>query len=452
MNVFQFLRILWAYRLIISGCAAVALIGAVVFVQLATPRYEAQSRVMLDIVKPDPVTGQVISSPFVRAYSKTQVELVKDYQVAGRVVDNLGWATNPAVQNWFKNQVKDSHIDFRSWASKEIVEGTKARLIEGSNILEITYTSASPTRAKEVTEALRKAYVDLALQSRQEAAKRNAEWYETQAEKAKGLLLRSEEAKANFERETGIVLQDGQVDLESARLAALASQGATPIIAPAAGGAASPSENSLALLEAELSQASKTLGPNHPQLLEMRRRRELLAAQVARERNAGGAASAAAVSAARASSGMLEAQKAKVMAQREQVERLRLMQADVNLRRDQYNQAATRAAQLRQEAEVAVTGVTPLGAAVTPQNPVFPNKGLIVGSALPLGAIFGLLVGLVLELVGRRVRSAEDVALAIGAPVLGVIQAEKPKSRRGWRSLIPALPSMASLRPQSAKS
>lgn len=451
MNVFQFLRILWAYRLIVGGCAAVAFIGAVVFVQLATPRYEAQSRVMLDIVKPDPVTGQVISSPFVRAYSKTQVELVKDYQVAGRVVDNLGWATNPAVQTWFKNQVKGSHVDFRSWASKEIVEGTKARLIEGSNILEITYSSASPTRAKEVTEALRKAYVDLALQSRQEAAKRNAEWYETQAEKAKGLLLRSEEAKANFERETGIVLQDGQVDLESARLAALASQGATPIIAPA-GAAASPSENSLAQLEAELSQASKTLGPNHPQLQEMRRRRELLAAQAARERNAGGAASAAAVSAARASSGMLEAQKAKVMAQREQVERLRLMQADVNLRRDQYNQAATRAAQLRQEAEVAVTGVTPLGAAVTPQNPVFPQKGLIVGTALPLGAIFGLLVGLVMELVGRRVRSPEDVALAIKGPVLGVIQGEKPKSRRGWRSLIPARPSLASLRPQSAKS
>lgn len=448
MNVFQFLRILWAYRLIVGGCAAAAFIGALVFVQLAKPRYEAQSRVMLDIVKPDPVTGQVISSPFVRAYTKTQIELVKDYQVAGRVVDNLGWATDPGVQNWFKNNQKDNKVDFRSWASKEIVEGTEARLIEGSNILEITYGSASPTRAREVTEALRKAYVDLALQSRQEAAKRNAEWYETQAEKAKGLLLRSEEAKANFERETGIVLQDGLIDLESARLAALASQGATPVIAPAAQGS-SPSESSLALLEAELSQASKALGPNHPQLLEMRRRRELLAAQVARERSAGGAASAAAASAARANSGMLEAQKAKVMAQREQVERLRLMQAEVNLRRDQYNQAATRAAQLRQEAEVAVTGVTPLGAAVTPQEPVFPNKGLILGVALPLGAIVGLLVGLLMELVGRRVRSPEDVVLAINAPVLGVIQGDRSKAGRDWR--LPARPSMSKLFPQSAK-
>jgi polysaccharide biosynthesis transport protein len=452
MNIFQFLRILWAYRLIVLGFSAVAFIGAVAFVQIVSPRYEGQSRVMLDIVKPDPVTGQVISSPFVRAYTKTQIELVKDYQVAGRVVDNLGWATNPGVQAWYKNQKKEGDTtDFRQWAARQIVEGTEARLIEGSNILEIVYSSASPQRAAEVSEALRKAYVDLALQSRQEAAKRNAEWYETQAEKAKGLLLQSEETKANFERQTGIVLQDGQVDLESARLAALAGQGATPILSPAGQGS-TPSESQLTQLEGELAQASKTLGPNHPMLQDMRRRRELLTAQVARERNAGGAAAAAAASAARASSGMLEAQKAKVMAQREQVERLRLMQADVNLRRDQYNQAATRAAQLRQEAEVASTGVTPLGAAVTPQAPVFPQKGLIVGMAVPVGAILGLMLGLLMELIGRRVRGPEDVALAVNAPVLGVIQSDRLKVRRSWRSFIPARPVASAMRPQSAKS
>ena len=89
MNVFQFLRIIWAYRVIVLAFLGACLLGSVVFVQVAKPRYEAASRVMLDIVKPDPVTGQVISSPFVRAYTKTQIELVQDYQVAARVVDNL---------------------------------------------------------------------------------------------------------------------------------------------------------------------------------------------------------------------------------------------------------------------------------------------------------------------------------------------------------------------------
>lgn len=448
MNIFQFLRILWAYRLIVLGCVAVALIGSVVFVQIAKPRYEAQSRVMLDIVKPDPVTGQVMSSPFVRAYTKTQIELVQDYQVAGRAVDNLGWADRPGIRNWYESE-KTPGLDFKAWASQKVVSGTTARVVEGSNILEITYASDSPARSKEVSEALRKAYVDLSLQNRQEAAKRNAEWYENQAEKAKGLLLRSEQNKADFERSTGIVLQDAGIDLESARLAALATQGAAPIMTPAAA-ATSQSEVQLAQVEAELAQANRVLGPNHPQLLELRRKRDILTAQVSREQNVGGAQAAAAASAARASSGLLEAQKAKVMGQREQVERLRLMQADINLRRDQYNQAATRAAQLRQEAEVSVAGATSLGTAVTPQAPVFPNKPLIVGLSLPVGAALGLLIGLLMEFAGRRVRGPDDLAAVLrGAPVLGVIQGEPPK-RKGLKGLIPTLPQLA-LRPRSAR-
>jgi uncharacterized protein involved in exopolysaccharide biosynthesis len=449
MNVFQFLRILWAYRLIVAAFAAVALLGAVAFVQIATPQYEAQSRVMLDIVKPDPVTGQVISSPFIRAYTKTQIELVKDYQAANRVVEYLKWQESPEIQAWYRSRDRDNNLTLQQWAAQKIVDGTSARLIEGSNILEITYTSTSPERAKEVSEALRKAYMDMALESRQEAATRNAQWYEDQAEKARGLLLQAEKTKADFERETGIILQDGEMDLEAARLQALAGQGAAPVFATPAG-AATASDLQLAQLDAEIAQASKVFGPNHPQLIDMRRRREVLAAQAARERDVGGAAAAAAASAARAAQGMIEAQKAKVVAQREQVERLRLLQADVNLRRDQYNQAATRAAQLRQEAEISVAGATPLGAAVTPQAPVFPDKPLVLGGSIPAGIGLGLMVALLMEIFGRRVRGPDDLSGLLEAPVLGIIRGEKPK-RRSWREHLRMMWKRPALKPQSAR-
>src|SRR6185503_7873035 len=100
------------------------------------------------------------------------------------------------------------------------------------------------------------------------------------------------------------------------------------------------------------------------------RRRELLAKQVEDERAQSAQMVNPAASAARAAQGMLEAQKAKVLAERDKVERLRLLQDDVTIRREEYNKAAARAAELRQEAEVADAGVTPLGAAVTPQDPV----------------------------------------------------------------------------------
>ena len=448
MSLSQFLRILWAYRLIVIASVAVSFVMALAFVEIAKPRYEAQARVMLDVVKPDPVTGQVMSTAFLRAYTKTQIELVKDRQVAGRVVDDLKWESNPGIQSWYRTREKGNDLDFKRWAAGQIVEGTEARLIEGSNILEITYSSASPERAKVVADGLRKAYLDLTLQSRQESAKRNAEWYEGQAEKARTLLLRAEEAKASFERETGIILQDNKVDIDTARLASLAGQGAAPILTPTAAGG-SQMAMALSALDGEIANAAKSLGPNHPQLVEMRRRREFLAQQVALERNQMSSAAAAAEGAARVSSGVLEAQKAKVMAQREKVEKLHLMQDEADLRRQQYNNAIARAAQLRQEAEVAVSGVTPLGAAVMPQSAVFPNKPVIVGSSIPLGLGLGLFIAVMLEFVGRRVRGPDDMGAIIDAPVLAVIYSSQVK-RKWWAALAPSIPGRVRWRPRSA--
>src|SRR5206468_5576188 len=119
---------------------------------------------------------------------------------------------------------------------------------------------------------------------------------------------------------------------------------------------------------------------------------------------------AATTGAARATAGLLEAQKARVMAQRANVEKLRLLSDDVDRRREEYNKSAAHAAELRQEADVAETGVTPLGAAVTPQNPVFPNKPLIIGVGLAGGVGLGVGLGLLLELFGRRIRSAQDLS------------------------------------------
>jgi uncharacterized protein involved in exopolysaccharide biosynthesis len=436
MSILQFLRIIWAYRGLIIGSTLLCLIAAVLTVEFVTPRYQAASRVMLDVIKPDPVTGQVMSTSYLRAYTKTQIELVKDQQVARRVVDDLNWAKDPALQKEYRERKTGLDLDFNRWAAQKVMAGSDASLISGSNILEITYDSPSPDKAKVVADALRKGYVEMTLNSRREAARRNAEWYEQQAEKSKNLLMKAEADKANFERENGILLQDDKSDVEGARLAALAQQSGAPIVsAPAAGTSAMAGQ--LAELDAALAEAQRTLGPNHPQLQQLKARRQVLAQQVAQERNTASAAAGAAASAARATSGMLEQQKAKVMAQREKVEKARLMQDEIDLRRDQYNKALIRAAQLRQEAEVLEAGVVPLAAATTPQSPVFPKKGLTIGASVPIGFGLGVLIALGLELVGRRIRSAGDLQAVVDAPVLAILQNPTLRKRRGWRAWLP---------------
>jgi succinoglycan biosynthesis transport protein ExoP len=429
MGIIQFLRIIWAYRLLTILSTVICTVIGVLTVELVRPRYEAESRVMLDVIKPDPVTGQVMATAFLRAYTKTQIELVKDLQVARRVVDDLKWANNVELQREYRNRDKSQQdLDFNRWAAEKVMSGANARLIEGSNILEISFSSSSPDSAKKVADGLRKAYVEMTLQSRREAARRNAEWYEEQAQKSKSLLFQAEAQKSSFERETGILLQDDKVDIDSARLQALANLGGAAMISPSMT-AAPPSAAELAQVEATLGEASKVLGPNHPQLLALRKRREMLEAQVAQERNTAGMAANAAVSAARATNGLLESQKSKVMGQRDKVEKLRLMQDEIDLRREQYNRGVARAAQLRQEAEIADAGVIPLANAITPQSPSFPKKGPIIAASVFGGLGLGILVGLLIELVGRRVRSGEDLASIVEAPMLAVIRGEVKRKR-----------------------
>ncbi|PZQ58323.1 MAG: hypothetical protein DI570_18050 [Phenylobacterium zucineum] len=430
MNISQFFRILWAHRNLVVVLMAVSLALATIAVNVLTPRYEAQSRAMLDVIKPDPVTGQMIGAAYLRAYTKTQTEMIKDQQVARLVVKDLGWEKDAKLQQDFRNRKSGRDLDFTAWAAQRVQAGADATIIPSSNILEISFASNSPEEAKKVTDGLMKAYMDMTLESRRATARRNAEWYEAQVEKAKTILFTAEANKAAAERQSGIVLQDDRSDLESARLAALATAGSGPVIAQA-GASSAASAAQLALLDAEIAEQTKTLGPNHPLLQQLKMRRTLLANQVAQERNAAAGIAGAQVNASRATAGMLEQQKAKVMAQREQVEKLRLMQDEIDLRREQYKQAVARAAQLRQEAEVAEAGVTPLASAITPQSAVFPNKPLIMGASIPVGAALGIFISLLLELFGRRVRGAEDLQAVVPAPVLAVIH--NPQARKRGR-------------------
>lgn len=442
MSILQFFRIFWAYRMLIVAATVSCVIGAFIVVQIVPPRYQAQSRVILELLKPDPVTGEVTAPRFAGAYTKTQIELIQDYRVAGRVVDALGWANDPNLIAQYQSRPAGDDRDLRRWLAQRIIDGTSASVISGSNILQIGYTSNTPEGARVIADALREAYIDSTLAFRREGALKTAAWYEAQTSKARAALDAAEAAKSAFEREHGLMLADNSTtDLDSARLQALAgTSAAAPIVAAPMG--PTPSQVQLAQVDAALAQASKVLGPKHPDLLAMQQQRATLAKQAAEERALASSAANSAAGSARITAGMLEAQKAKVLGQREELERLRQLQSEVNIRREQFTRAASRSASLRQEAEIGEAGITPLDSATAPRKPSFPNVPLIMVGALGFGFGFGMVVALLIELLGRRVRGPEDLS-AIDAPVLAVVgAAPKAKSANGrfkWPKAFPSL-------------
>jgi succinoglycan biosynthesis transport protein ExoP len=433
MSIIQFLRIVWARRWVILGGAASCFLGAMLVTLILPPRWEGHSRVMLDLLKPDPVTGQVVASNLTRAYVDTQSELIKDYAVAGRVADDLNLYSDPGLIKLYQHRSSKDKRDFRRWVTQLIVDNTDAKLVEGSNILEITYTGSTPEQARSIADALRKAYIDASRTFRVDQAASNAEWYDAQATKARAALEEAQRVEGDYEKANGIVLEKEGSDVEAARLQALATTAATaaPIFAPPPPPSAAKAE--LAQVDAMIGEQSKVLGPNHPDLQALRAKRASVEEQVVQEDRANRAAARAATSASTAGIGALSSaiasQRNRVIGQRDKVDHARQLQGETNLRRDLYTKIIEKAAEYRREAAAPVTNVVLLGNAITPQKPKFPNWPLVIGGSLVIGLGFGLGLGLLMELFGRRVRGPEDLANVIDAPVLAIVTTRFSRSR-----------------------
>jgi len=421
MSFGQFFNILWMRRGIIVFTTLLCFLGAVLIVKIVPPRYEATTRVVLDIVKPDPVTGDVVSSAWARAYVKTQIELITDYRVAGKVVDSLGWTSSPVWAAAYAARPSDDHRDFRRWLAEAVIANTDVKLVDVSNILEIKYSSSSPEAARKTVNAIRQAFFDQTLAFKREGASRNAQWFHQQSEKLREQLTQAENRKAEFEKANGVLLQDDNTDTEMTRLKAISSSAAPAPAAAAVAGAAgtSPLALQLAQLDAQIANAQQTLGPNHPEIQNLLRQRASLAASVAKE------ASAARVVGRTGGSGpsvesMMSEQTRKVLAQRGKVYEAQRLATDVTVLRDQFNKTLSRAADLDRDSQSTETGLTLLGDAVAPDDPAFPKLGLVLGGSIAAGLALGTLVALMLELIYRKVRTPNDLTL-IGLPVLGVM-------------------------------
>jgi len=423
MNIVQFLRILWARRILVIVAFVASVIGAYVVASLVPPRYEATARVNIDLLKQDPISGMSKDVRSAGVYFDAQQQLIRDYAVTGPVVDRLGWLTDPNRIRAYQARPAADTRDFRRWLAQQVADAISTD-ITASTVLQITYRSSNPSEAKAAAEALREAYIAAALATKQQDAAKLAAWYNDQAAIARKAAEEAEMIKAAYEKETGIVMQSNDMDLDSGRLAALSSQLAMP-----AGGAmvaGSGSRVQLAQIDAQIAQVSKNLGPNHPEMQALRAQRATMAQVVAQEeaearRAASGATGAAAISQ------VLQQEKARVINQRDKVERLRQLQAEVDLRRDQYKKTAARGAELALAASLTDPGVTPIGVVLAPTKPTFPNKPLMVGGAAVLGIGIGLGLALLLELLNRRVRGVEDLNISPTVQCIGVVRSPRPK-------------------------
>ncbi|MFZ5720242.1 MAG: hypothetical protein ACOY5Y_12365 [Pseudomonadota bacterium] len=431
-------KILWARRLIVAIVALGSLVGGTIVAVSATPQYDGRARVSLNITRPDPATGARLGKKSVDPYLQTQLSLIRDYQVIGPAIEAVGWLDNPDVIAAYNARPAGDRRPLPAWLAQTVVASLHTSLVEGSDIIEIRYRGESRELAEMVAGAIRDAYIEANILQRRASAAEDANKQAERVEQIRKQLTELQAQKRALEVETGIILGSGGSDMEGDRLLSLASP--DRINAPAdpplfVGGG--DRDGRLVELDLELARAQDALGPNHPRLLELKATRAaLLSHQEAAARAANDVAGVV-MARERAKQAALDAQKERVLSQRQDVLRVRLVQDQIQQKSKSLESAMAQVAYLRQISSSEESVLTPVGVVESDPNPAFPNLALILGGTGGIGLFAGIVIAMLVEVLNLRIRTALGLRVATGGlPVLGAVpalQAERPTARRRRR-------------------
>ena len=452
MTFQQFLLILWARRKLALAVLGVTFLTTLV-VSLVLPReYTATTSLVIDVKSPDPIAGIVMQGMMAPGYMATQMDIINSDRVASRVVKLLGIAGNAeAVEKW--REASEGKGSIESYYGELLQKKLDIKPSRESNVININFSGPEPQFAAAVANAFAQAYIDTSIELRVEPARQYSAWFE---ERQKGLRANLEQAQAKlsaYQQEKGIVVTDDRImDNETARLNDLAAQlsAAQAQRADAASRQKSgTSELSLEVLqnpliqnlkaeiarsESKLSELNANLGKNHPQVQQLEAQIKEQNQQLREEigRISGGAAVATRFGAVKQEElkAAIEEQKKRVLAIKAERDQLAVLVNDVETARRAYEAVGQRMTQSNLEGQSQQTNVLVLSPAVEPTKHSRPRVFLNLLVAIFLGTLLGVGAALVAELGQRRIRSAEDLALALELPVLAELDSTQPSAKK----------------------
>jgi len=451
---FSILRARWRLSLLVLMVTVVA----AVVVSLSLPkRYTAMASVVVD-VKPDPISGAMFGGMMNPTIMATQVDIITSDRVARRVIRNLKLADNQTLRDQWQQSSKGEG-SFEDWLVATFQRQLDVKPSRESNVMTIAYQALDPAFAASLANAFVQAYIDTAVELRVDPARQYSGFFEQRAKEARDAVEAAQRKLSEYQQANGIVGNDERLDIETSRLNELSSQLVAMQTlagesysrqAQAAGGngdrlnesLTNPVVSNLRLelskAEANLQELNARLGGNHPQVQQARATIEELRSRLETEtrRVAGGVGVTANINSARVADirGQLEAQRAKVLKMKEGRDAMTGLQRDVENSQKAYEAIVGRLNQSSLESQTQQSNVNVLSAATPPLVHSSPRVGLNIVVALVLGSLLAIASAMVRELLDRRVRGPEDLVVALGLPILGVMP--KPALKRQPLSLM----------------
>ncbi|QGP78196.1 chain length determinant protein [Sphingobium sp. CAP-1] len=416
MSIQQWLLILWARRLVILLTLAGVAAGGIVAGSRLPKTYVGKARIMIELAT-DPITGGKIEPRAFEGAVATQTALIQDLSVISRAAQFAGYAPMTEART-------EAELRARESAARALGRGVVATNVPNSNLIDIAGYSGSYQEARKLAEAVRRAYIELSIQQQRSSAIRALVIMQQQMRIFLQQRTVASERRTAFERLHDVVLRDDGEDSDTETMAKIAKANTDDLqkMARRKAAAVDQSGNILALsrIDAALSAAQASLGPNHPQVQALMARRAVLAANVQ--------APAVAQNAAISVQSMMSQKVEQMLANRGVLAEGRMLLTEEYASDNLIRALAARIVTTAQQANVVNSGVTAVGAPNGPVEPIAPNFPVICIVSAILGLILGVQIAIVVELLNRRVRGIEDLA-RMGIPILSALHQDDDKGR-----------------------
>lgn len=462
------LQVIWHGRWIVLICTVVALVAGVWYLATATPIFEATSRIYVEKEVPTALSGDIgIGMTQSRNYLYTQAELFRSRPILEDAVKRLPIDQMPEFR-----EVTNAVGHLRAGCIKVDVG-------QRDEILSVSARSPYPRDAMMIVNEVVDAYHAYHLDKKQTTAREFLKIFEEKKAEADAEIERDEQKRTDLKINSGELLLESrgenltlanldglsraklsaelELDVARSELQRLEALATTP----AAGRVAFLPPEASRYLEAMRQEHRRTLREQRFDLEDARAQLTLLQEQytgdspvvratrarvermrLENERLAGEHAAQlrsfvdetfdAALARARAAHQVASANvlgftkrldSNREAAKQATAKQAELEQIESRLARSRADSAllSQKISTLNVSEKTGALAIIRLDAAETPDKPVAPRPTRIMAAALLIGLLLGAGLALLKDQLDHRLRSSEEMASVIGAPVLGVL-------------------------------
>lgn len=423
--------------------------AATILVTLALPKtYTASSDVYLDYKGNDPITGRLFSPMMDDSYMQTQLDMIKSQAVAEKVIAALDLDRTVTFRTAVERQ---GEARAHSQLVKRINDHTTVVTRRASRVIEVEYAAGTPEQARDLANAVVRAYIDLNQQIASASARARREQYNAQLEHLRKEADAIQEKLTSYQQEVGILDPNERNDLQSRQLGDLmtslitvqnqrqeaqARKNATdnmvregmridelPDIAQRPN--INDLKSKLSDVNKRLADVQDVLGPRHPKTIALISERDDINARIARE--ARSALDSSQIDARRLAmqestlQKEVDAQRQQLLKQKKHRDTIISYQRQLDSVERVYNTALAKYDEILMASNINTFDLSVLRVAEIPSSHSKPLLLQNIAASLLVGLALGLCLALLAELSRRRIRSEGDLVRGVPLPLIGHI-------------------------------